>query len=160
MQVDPFAGYSCRREPGRPSIDDIGIRNPVTPSGGAALRPIRAVALVIIIAAIFVVGTAAAWTALRRGDPAPERLTLGQLAFGQEDYDGRLVRTGGVVRRFGPEDGALRLHYVIEDGSLNRVRLAGGNPAGFVGRAVQVVGRFRFTETTGRTIDVEQIDAR
>lgn len=114
----------------------------------------------VIVAAVSVVGTAGAWTAIRRGDPEPERLTLGQLAFGQEDYDGRLVRTGGIVRRFGPEDGALRLHYVIEDESLNRVRLIGGDPAGSVGRAVQVVGRFRFTETTGRTIEVEQIDTR
>ena len=131
----------------------------MTPSGSAARRPIRAAALVIV-AAVSIVGAATAWTAVRRGNPEPERLALGQLAFGQEDYDGRLVRTGGMVRRLGPEDGALRLHYVIEDESQNRVRLVGGDPAGFVGRAVQVVGRFRFTETRGRIIDIERIEAR
>ncbi len=63
-----------------------------------------------------------------------------------------------MVQRFGPEDGALRLHYVIADDADNRVRLDGGDPARFVGRAVEVVGLFRLTESVGRTIDVETIE--
>ena len=114
--------------------------------------------VLVIVAAIAVMGTVVARTAVRRGDHAPERLTLAQLAFGQEDYDGRVVRTGGVVRRFGPEDGALHLHYVIEDEAQNRVKLVGGDPARFIGRPVEVVGRFRFSDTAGRTIDVERLD--
>lgn len=116
--------------------------------------------LVVVLAAAAVVGGGAAsvWRARSGGAGAPERLTLAQLVFGQEDYSGRRVRTSGVVQRFGPEDGAIRLHYVIADESDHRVKLDGGDPARFVGRAVEVVGRFRLTERTGRTIDVEQIE--
>lgn len=126
------------------------------PSSRSAPRTRRVTAL--LAAAAVILGAAAAWQAASGGDGVPQRLSLAQLAFGQEDYDGRLVRTGGVVQRFGPEDGALRLHYVIADEADNRVKLEGGDPARFVGRAVEVVGRFRMTETAGRTIDVERIE--
>ena len=98
------------------------------------------------------------WRSASGGDPRPERLTLAKLVFGQEDLSGRRVRTEGVVQRFGPEDGALRLHYVIADEADNRVRLVGDDVARYVGRAVEVVGRFRMTETSGRTIDLERIE--
>jgi hypothetical protein len=65
-----------------------------------------------------------------------------------------------VVQRFGPADGARRLHFVIADDADNRVRLIGIDPAPYVGQAVEVVGRFRLTETSGRTIDVEGIETR
>jgi hypothetical protein len=103
-------------------------------------------------------GAASVWRAVSGGERRPEQLTLAQLVFGQEDFSGRRIRTSGVVQRFGPEDGALRLHYVIADKADHRVKLDGGDPARFVGRAVEVVGRFRMTETAGRTIDVEQIE--
>jgi hypothetical protein len=121
----------------------------------------RAKPLVVVVAAVAVaVGAAALWRGALGDDPRPERLTPAQLAFGQEDYSGRRVRTSGVVQRFGPDEGALRLHYVIADEADNRVRLVGGDPARYVGQTVEVVGRFRMTETVGRTIDVEQIERR
>jgi hypothetical protein len=105
-------------------------------------------------------GGAFVWRGLRTEESGPEPLTLAQLAFGQEDYSGRRVRTGGVVERFGPAEGARRLHFVIADGADNRVRLVGIDPASYVGQAVEVVGRFRMTETFGRTLDVERIERR
>lgn len=99
-----------------------------------------------------------AWRTRRGGEPRPEPLTLAQLAFGQEDYSGRRVRTRGVVQRFGPTDGARRLHYVVADDADNRVRLVGIDPAPYVGQAVEVVGRFLMTDTSGRTLDVDHIE--
>ena len=110
------------------------------------------------LAVAVVVG--ALWLVSDRDGSGPADVTLAQLSFGQEDYDGERVRTGGVVRRFGPEDGATRLHYVIEDEASNRVELDGGDAARYEGRTVEVVGRFRFSETEGRVIDVERIHAR
>ncbi len=114
-------------------------------------------AAVAILAAVASLGLALFWVASRDGGRRPEQLSLAQLAFGQEDYSGRLVHVAGVVQRFGPEDGALRLHYVIADTADNRVRLIGGDPARYLGQVVDVTGRFRFSETAGRTIDVETI---
>lgn len=86
----------------------------------------RRAGLAFVVVAI-VVG--ALWLVADRGGSGPADLTLARLSFGQEDYDGEHVRTGGVVRRFGPEDGATRLHFVIEDADANRVELRGGDPA-------------------------------
>lgn len=116
-------------------------------------RPVVAAVVVLAVG----LGGALLWAGLRDGEPGPEPLTLAQLAFGQEDYSGRRVRTGGVVERIGPAEGARRLHYVIADEADNRVRLVGVDPADYVGQAVEVVGRFRLTDTTGRTIEVERI---
>jgi cytochrome c-type biogenesis protein CcmE len=121
----------------------------------SAVRARPAVAAVVILAVGL--GAALVWRGLRDEKSAPEPLTLAQLAFGQEDYSGRRVRTSGLVERIGPAEGARRLHYVIADEADNRVRLVGVDPAVYVGRAVEVVGRFRLTGTTGRTIDVERI---
>lgn len=126
-------------------------------NSGRSTGRARPLVVFLIVVAIGV-GAASVWRAGSGGDPGPERLTLAQLVFGQEDYSGRRIRTSGVVQRFGPEDGALRLHYVIADKANHRVKLDGGDPGRFVGRAVEVVGRFRMTETAGRTIDVEQIE--
>jgi hypothetical protein len=114
------------------------------------------VAIVVLAAGL---GAAVVWRGFRP-ESGPEPLTLAQLAFGQEDYSGRWVRTGGVVERFGPTEGARRLHYVIADEADNRVRLVGIDPASYVGQAVEVVGRFRMTETLGRTLEVERIERR
>lgn len=115
--------------------------------------PSRAVLLLLAVA---ILGAGALWAVLRP-EPGPARLSVAQLTENQETYDGRYVRTDGFVRRFGPEDGALRLHYVVEDHLFNRVKLDGADPAPFVGRAVEVVGRFRFTEGRGRVIEVERL---
>lgn len=94
------------------------------------------------------------------GPAGPVMLTPAELAFAQEDYAGELVETAGTVRRFGPEDGATRLHFVVEDPEQNRIQLDGGDPERFVGQPVVVVGRFRYADATGRHIEVEEITAR
>lgn len=119
-------------------------------------HPLLAVLVVVTVG----VAAAVAWRGLRSGGSPPEPITLAQLAFGQEDYSGRRVRTGGVVERFGPAEGARRLHYVIADEADNRVRLVGIDAAPYVGQAVVVVGRFRMTETLGRTLEVESVELR
>lgn len=124
----------------------------------SAFRAHPVLALLVVVA--IVVAAAMAWPGLRSAESRPEPLTLAQLAFGQEDYSGRWVRTGGVVARFGPAEGARRLHYVIADGAGNRVRLVGIDVTSYVGQAVDVVGRFRMTETLGRTLEVERIERR
>jgi hypothetical protein len=116
--------------------------------------------LAVLVVAAVAVAAAVLWRGLGSGDSRPERLTLAQLAFGQEDYSGRWVRTGGVVERFGAAEGARRLHYVIADDADNRVRLVGIDAASYVGQSVEVVGRFRMTETFGRTLEVERIEPR
>jgi hypothetical protein len=94
------------------------------------------------------------------GDARPARLTPAELTFAQEDYAGKLVETGGIVRRFGAREGATRVHMVVEDAAENRVELEGGGAERFEGRSVVVVGRFRFEEGTGRRIEVEAIRER
>jgi hypothetical protein len=115
--------------------------------------------LVLLVILALGLGTVA-WRGSRDGESQPETLTLAQLAFGQEDYSGRRVRTSGVVQRFGPAEGARRLHYVLADGADNGVRLVGVEPARYVGQAVEVVGQFRLTETSGRILDVERVERR
>jgi hypothetical protein len=94
------------------------------------------------------------------GDDGPTRLTPAELTFAQEDYAGKLVETGGIVRRFGAGEGATREHTVVEDQAENRVELEGGGAERFEGRSVIVVGRFRFEEGSGRRIEVEEIRER
>lgn len=130
------------------------------PPSPPARRPrsgaLVAAAVLVVAAAV----AAVAWvaTAPSGGDDEPRDLTLSQLTGAQERHDGEWVRTEGVVRRFGAAEGATRLHYVVEDDVPNRVRLDGGDPARYVGRRVEVVGRFRFTEERGRSIEVERIE--
>jgi hypothetical protein len=127
-----------------------------TPPSALRAHPLLAALVVVAVG----VGASLAWRGLRSGESRPEPLTLAELAFGQEDYSGRWVRTGGVVERIGPAEGARRLHYVIADEADNRVRLVGIDGASYVGQAVEVVGRFRMTETFGRTLEVERIERR
>ncbi|HKY76235.1 MAG TPA: hypothetical protein VJS45_08855 [Acidimicrobiia bacterium] len=119
----------------------------------AVKTPSRTVLVALVLALL---GTGVLWVVLRP-EPGPRRVSVAELTASQEAHDGRYVRTEGVVRRFGPEDGALRLHYVVEDDVANRVKLVGADPAPLVGRAVEVVGRFRFTEELGRFIEVERL---
>ena len=115
----------------------------------------------VAVGALVVAGLAAGWVLAGRGsDGETARRTPGALTSAQEDYDGDRVRTVGVVRRFGPEDGATRLHFVVEDQDQNRVGLIGGDPARHVGRTVVVVGTFRFAPDLGRWIEVESLEGR
>lgn len=115
----------------------------------------------LAVLAIVVAAAAAGWLLIGDGSGGGvTSLTPGALTSAAEDYDGDRVRTAGVVRRFGPEDGATRLHFVIEDENQNRVGLIGGDPAAHIGRTVVVVGTFRFAPDRGRWIEVERIEDR
>lgn len=89
----------------------------------------------------------------------PVGATVAELVVNQEGYDGRRVETAGVVRQFGPAEGATRLHYVVEDQQSNRVSIAPNDVAErYTGQYVTVVGSFRFSEQEGRGIEIERID--
>jgi hypothetical protein len=88
-----------------------------------------------------------------RRDDRPVDVTLSSLARYQEAYQGRLVRTQGVVRTYESSG-----QFWIEDSEPNRVAL---EPVGLVapllGKEVRVVGRFHFDERTGRLIHIKEI---
>ena len=115
----------------------------------------------VAVVGLAVAALAAGWVLFGSGsDPDAVRLTPGALSSAQEDYDGERVQTVGIVRRFGPEDGATHLHFVVEDEDQNRVGLIGGDPVPHVGRTVMVVGTFRFAADVGRWIEVERLEER
>ena len=110
--------------------------------------------------ALLVAVSATSWLGGCGDEPAaPVGATVAELVVNQEGYDGRRVETAGVVRRFGPADGATRLHYVVEDQLSNRVAIVPNDVAErYTGQPVTVVGSFRFSEQDGRTIEIERID--
>lgn len=74
-------------------------------------------------------------------------------------YEGRLVRTTGVVQGF--QLGTAGEHYVVEDSAPHRVELLGvahTRLAAMAGHTVIVVGRFHFSGTQGYTLDVQSIE--
>lgn len=82
-------------------------------------------------------------------------VSLAQLAAKQDAYAGRLVDTIGTVRSF--LDASSR-YYVIEDAHQNRVELLPGRLVSrYVGRRVEVTGKFEFDERSGRFIAIEEI---
>ncbi|GGX80791.1 hypothetical protein GCM10007160_04990 [Litchfieldella qijiaojingensis] len=86
-----------------------------------------------------------------RVSPVP----LPVLASQPAAYDGDRVSTQGVVRHF--ED---PLHYWIEDEDLHRVEIFPHDViAPHLGREVRVVGRFRFSTTEGRRLELESVEA-
>jgi hypothetical protein len=88
----------------------------------------------------------------------PQRVSLEELAFEPERYEGREVWTAGTVREFGEAEGALVHHYVLEDTAHNRVELSPpATAAPFVGQRVAVTGHFRFDEGAGRVLEVSDI---
>lgn len=92
---------------------------------------------------------------------APVGATVAELVANQEGYEGRRVKTAGVVRRFGDTEGATRLHYVVEDQQANRVAIVPNDIAErYPGQEVTVAGLFRFSEGEGRRIEIERIDQR
>ena len=91
----------------------------------------------------------------------PVSATVADLVANQEGYDGRRVETTGIVRPFGPAEGATRVHYVVEDHQANRVAIVPDDIAErYTAQEVTVVGPFRFTEQEGRSIEIERIDRR
>ncbi len=80
-------------------------------------------------------------------------LELELLVAQQENFQGRLVRTRGVVR--GHPDPR---HYWLEDAALNRVGLTPDDAvSALVDEEVEVTGRFSFARDRGRRIEVQQI---
>jgi cytochrome c-type biogenesis protein CcmE len=121
------------------------------PSHGVSRRASRY--LFVLVAASLVLACT--------GGSGPVKATLAELVTKQEDYVGRRVETGGMVRRFGQEEGATRLHYVVEDKEANRVALIPNDTAGpYTGQEVVVVGSFQFSEQDGRSIRIESIKGR
>jgi hypothetical protein len=88
-----------------------------------------------------------------RQNSHPVDVTLASLAHYQDAYQGKLVRTEGVVGMF-----QAPLHYWIEDNQANRVALEPADRAApLVGLEVQVVGRFHSDDRTGRVIHINEI---
>ncbi len=76
------------------------------------------------------------------------------LANNPAAHDDTRVATQGVVRRF--ED---PLHYWIEDADLHRVEIFPHERiAPYLGEAVRVEGRFRFSPTEGRRLTLERVE--
>jgi len=87
----------------------------------------------------------------------PEDVSLAQLATRQEAYDGHQVHTRGVVRKL--QDIAGPYYYVIEDADQHDAELQpGSSAADYEGRQVEVVGLFHFSERSGRSITIDQMD--
>lgn len=80
-------------------------------------------------------------------------LTLAQLVGQQRAYDGRMVRTTGVLHGY-----ANPPHYWIADVQDHRVELVTKEDlAPRLGRTLSVRGRFRYSANDGRRIEVETI---
>jgi hypothetical protein len=80
-------------------------------------------------------------------------LELELLVTQRENFEGRRVRTSGVVRSH-----ADPRHFWLENDALQRVGLAPAEQVeAWLGQEVEVVGRFTFAADTGRRITVEQV---
>ncbi|QFU02022.1 hypothetical protein FIU83_10255 [Halomonas sp. THAF5a] len=97
------------------------------------------------------------FAALLAGCDSQQRLAevpLPVLASNPAAHDGRRVATSGVVRRF-----EAPRHYWIEDEDLHRVELfPHARIAPYLGGAVRVEGRFRFSPTEGRRLTLERVE--
>lgn len=108
-------------------------------------------------AAVLALGLAAVFLAPACGTKHPVAVSLATLAAHQESYQGREVETRGTVRRFTDPMGS---YFVIEDIGQNRVEiLPAFRVSSFLGRLVEVRGRFRFNQRIGRFIQVEHLSA-
>lgn len=87
----------------------------------------------------------------------PRSLTLADLVREQDSLRGAEVRTDGVVRVIHDTSGD---YFVLEDAQHDRVQLVpASRAAAFDGRRVEVVGTFRFDQTSGRRIEIATIAA-
>ncbi|TFH87183.1 glucose-inhibited division protein B [Billgrantia azerbaijanica] len=87
------------------------------------------------------------------GEDRPAEVPLPVLANNPGPHDGERVATQGVVRHY-----AEPLHYWIEDEDLHRVEiLPHERIAPYLGEAVRVVGRFRFSPEKGRRLTLERV---
>ncbi|MDP8931139.1 MAG: hypothetical protein M3O70_21840 [Actinomycetota bacterium] len=92
------------------------------------------------------------------GRSTPTEVSLARLATDEQAHLGETVQAVGTVRVFG--DDATARHYVIQDDQQHRIALVPGQEAAsFVGQRVKVVGRFDFSDTSGRLIRVDRVDS-
>lgn len=83
-----------------------------------------------------------------------QEVTLERLADEQDAWDGRDVRTRGIVRM-----AEQPLHYWIEDAEPNRVEILPAEAVeDLVGQQVIVEGTFAFRDDRGRTITVGSVE--
>lgn len=88
------------------------------------------------------------------GEAPVTEVPLPVLADNPAAHDDSRVATQGVVRRF-----EAPLHYWIEDEDLNRVEIFPHERiAPFLGEAVRVEGRFRFSTSEGRRLTLESVE--
>lgn len=89
------------------------------------------------------------------GTRQPTFVSLATLATHQESYQGKEIKTMGVVKGFMDPSGP---YFVIEDASHNRVEvLPVSRMARYQGQRIEVTGRFDFNNTIGRFLQVEQV---
>ena len=94
------------------------------------------------------------WLTACSDEEGVAEVPLPVLATQPAAHDDSRVATQGVVRHF--ED---PLHYWIEDEDLHRVEvLPHARIAPYLGEAVRVEGRFRFSPTEGRRLTLERVE--
>ena len=83
-------------------------------------------------------------------------VALSELATFQVAYNGKTVETTGVVRPY--VEWGHSTHYWIEDEASNRVGLRPSRLAAeLTNQTVDVVGRFSFTDRSGRVLTIDRI---
>jgi len=97
------------------------------------------------------VGLAAVLLLAACGGERASQVTLAQLAGAAAEFNGELVETEGVVRRFDDP-----LHYWLEDEDINRVAVSPESVVeGHLGETLRVVGRFTYHPERGRKIELD-----
>lgn len=125
-------------------------------SGPRLLHPLRAPTLLTMTTVLLLLSSSGCGGATN-GEGAVLAST-GDLWAAPQRYEGRRVRTTGVVLRINA--GEPDEHYVLEGTAQRRVELRGADPdqlSAMLGRRAEVIGRFHFTETTGLGIEVDSI---
>lgn len=128
---------------------------PRSPRRVPATRPAVSLLLLLLAALVLVTGLRCGGSA---SDEAAILASTGDLWAAPQRYEGRRVRTTGVVLGFNL--GQADEHYVVEGPGQRRVELRGVDHerlAAMSGRRAEVIGRFHFTEDTGFGIAVDTI---
>lgn len=88
------------------------------------------------------------------GGERVSEVTLAQLAGAAADFNGELVQTEGVVKRF--DEDPERYHYWLEDEDVNRVAVEPHEAVSDqLGEHIRVVGRFSYHPEEGRRIEID-----
>ena len=125
---------------------DVGGSGRRCQRGLASTRPVPLVLAVLAMLSLVLGGCSTG------GEPATT--TLAVLASEQEAWNGRVVRTEGIVRSY-----VQPLHVWVEDDEVNRVEVRPvGELLDLVGERVRVTGTFSFDDRGGRYIEVESLE--